>query len=461
MLINTGDIESMYLINDGNMLSYSYGVLNINNILLDNIGFDLRLGIDYISYYFILLTGILYPIVILSNWSNINSKTIEAYLILMLILESVIMGSFMVQDLLSFYVLFESMLPILFVVIGIWGSSRKISASFYLFLYTLFGSYFMFLGFLSIYILTGSLNMSVLSTSYIDVVYQYIIWICIFVAILVKTPIWPFHLWLPKAHSEAPVGGSVLLAGIILKLAVYVVIRVMLPILPEATNYFVPLVYIISIISILYSSATILRQVDMKVIVAYSSIAHMGIVIMGIFSNSLSGLSGSMLLSLSHGLVSPALFILLGGVLYDRYHTRIITEYRGLSIIMPIFSILFFVFTLANMGTPLTGNFVGEFSSLYGIIQSNFVLGALASLSIVFSAGYSVYLYNRITGGILSIVNKKGENINNFYEDINRREYYVLIILLVLTILIGIYPNIVLSDLTGNLQSLIYNKSSC
>lgn len=435
----------------GNMLCYTYDIVSLNNMLISNLNFKFSLGIDYISYYFMLLTGILYPLILLINWSNLRINTVKGYMKLMLLLEGVIMVSFLVQDLLSFYILFESMLPILFVVIGIWGSVNRISASFYLFLYTLFGSYFMFLGFLILYIKTGSINFSFLVSGYLEFEYQQLVWLCIFLAILVKTPIWPFHLWLPKAHSEAPLGGSVLLAGVILKLSIYLVVRIMLPVLPEATEYFVPVVYVISIISILYSSISIMRQIDMKVIVAYSSIAHMGVIILGLFSNTYVGIMGSLLLSLAHGFISPGLFILLGGVLYDRYHTRVVMFYRGLSGVMPLFSIIFFIFTLANMGTPLTGNFVGEFSCIYGVIERSLILGFFASLSIILSAGYSIFLYNRITGGIIYL---KGV----YYQDLNRREYMVLFVLLVFVIILGVYPNVVVDDLMRVVQGLLYVK---
>lgn len=355
----------------------------------------------------------------------------------------------MVIDLLIFYILFESILPPLFLLIGIYGSNRKILASYHIFLYTLFGSFFLLLALLSIYYLTGTTNFIFLNQFSIDLSFQKVLWLAIFFSIMIKTPLFPFHLWLPLAHSEAPLGGSVLLAGVILKLALYAILRILIPILPEATLYFTPFVYSICVITIIYASLTTLRQIDLKVIIAYSSISHMAVCILGVFSNNILGLDGSIFLGLAHGLVSPALFIIVGGILYDRYHTRILSYYRGLIQFMPILSLFFFLFTLANMGTPLTANFIGEFLCLSGAFQNSPLLTSFSSLSIVLSAAYSIYLFNRISGGV------KSHYLSVVY-DINRREFYILFPLLLLTIVLGIYPNFILSDLEYSLSNLIY-----
>lgn len=411
--------------------------------------YQFNLGIDGISIYFIILTTVIIPIVILSNWYSID-HSIKGYMIIILLLETLLLGVFLVLDLIMFYIFFESILPPLFVLIGIWGSKRRVRASFHIFLYTLGGSLFMLLGFLTMYYIVGSTNYEVLTYKTFDFKLEKILWLAIFLSIMVKSPLWPFHLWLPVCHSEAPLGGSILLAGIILKLALYAVLRILLPILPLASLYFTPFVYTITIITIIYASLTTLRQIDLKVIVAYSSISHMAVTMMGAFSNTIIGIKGSILLALSHGLVSPALFILLGGVLYDRYHTRIITYYRGLTGFMPIFSLIFFIFTLANMGTPLTGNFLGEFLSLGGAFHRSPLLGGIASVSIILSAVYSIFLYNRLCGGVKTRYLK-------MRNDMNRREFYLILPLLIGVILLGIYPNIVLEGVDQKVSTLIYH----
>ncbi len=411
--------------------------------------YQINLGIDGISLYFILLTCLLIPIVILSNWNNIE-KSYRTYIIIILLLESLILMVFLVMDLIMFYIFFESILPPLFILIGIWGGSDlKIWASFHIFLYTFIGSLFMLLSFLTIYFVTGSFNYEYLADQNINFNLQIILWLGIFLSIAVKSPLWPFMTWLPLAHAESPLGGSIILAGIILKLALYAVLRILIPILPEASLYFTPFVYLICIITIIYTSLTCLRQIDLKVLVAYSSIGHMGVSMIGAFSNQIEGISGSILLGIGHGFVSPALFILLGGVLYDRYHTRIINYYRGLTQYMPIFSFILFLFILANMGTPLTLNFIGEFLSLKGGFETLALPTILASSSIILSASYSIYLYNRITGGIKSPYLK-------YQNDLTNRELSILLPLLILTFLTGIYPNIILSDISYNVSNLIY-----
>lgn len=413
--------------------------------------YQFNLGLDGISIYFILLTCLLIPIIILSNWYSITYSQ-KGYFVIILLLETLLIGAFLVLDIIMFYIFFESILPPLFILIGIWGSKRRVRASFHLFLYTLGGSLFMLLAFLTMYFIVGSTDYEILTLKSLDFNLQKILWIAIFISIMVKSPLWPFHLWLPVCHSEAPLGGSILLAGVILKLALYAVLRILIPILPEASLYFTPFVYTISIITIIYASLTTLRQIDLKVIVAYSSISHMAVTMMGAFSNTIIGIEGAILLGLAHGLVSPGLFILLGGVLYDRYHTRIISYYRGLTGFLPLFSLIFYIFTLANMGTPLTGNFLGEFFCLAGAFQRSPVLGAIASLSIILSAVYSIFLYNRICGGVKSRYIK-------ITSDINRREFYLLLPLLIGIIILGIYPNIILEGLHQKISTLIYSIS--
>jgi NADH-ubiquinone oxidoreductase chain 4 len=416
-----------------------------------NIGFcKIHLGIDGISLPFIILTTFIIPICILVSWSSIK-EGINRYFILLLILESILITVFLVLDLLLFYIAFESSLIPMFLIIGIWGSrERKVHAAMMFFLYTLLGSLFMLFAILVIYSAIGTTDFEILSLTEISKIRQNILWLGIFLSLAVKTPMIPFHLWLPEAHVEAPVAGSVILAGILLKLATYGFLRVSLPILPEASNYFIPLIYTMATIGIIYSSFTTLRQIDLKKIIAYSSIGHMSIGILGIFSNTIQGIEGAILLSIAHGIVSPALFICVG-ILYDRYHSRLIKYYRGLVISMPLFAIYFFIFTLANMATPLTANFIGEFLTFTGSFKINPVLVAISATSMILVAGYSIWLYNRICFGNESIYLIKA-------KDLTRREFFLLLPLVFLTFLFGVFPNILLDPIHYSVSFLLYNN---
>lgn len=323
-------------------------------------------------------------------------------------------------------------------------------AAYLLFLYTLFGSLFMLLAFLVIYYNVGSTDFNVVSLSEIHPDSQKLLWLAIFMSIAIKTPLIPFNTWLTYAHSEAPVGGSIVLAGVILKLATYGYMRILLQFLPDASYYFGPIVQTIAVISIIYASLVTLRQTDFKKLVAYSSVAHMGVVVLGLFSNTVQGIEGAILLSIAHGFVSPALFFLVGGVLYDRYHTRTIRYYRGLTAYMPLFSVFFFLFTIFNAAVPLSANWAGEFMSLSGIFQQNPVVGLLASSGIVLSAGYSIWLYNRISFGTWSKYVK-------YTVDLSRREFIILLPLFIGTVLFGVFPNIVLDTLHVSVSTLLYS----
>lgn len=408
-----------------------------------------NIGIDGLSLYFVLLTTFTMPICILASWENIRHN-LKYFLIAFLMVETFLIAFFVVLDLLLFYVFFESVLVPLFLVVGIWGASEtRIRASFLLFLYTLFGSLFMLLAFLVIIYNVGTSDLQMISLADISFESQKILWLAIFLSFAIKTPLIPFHMWLPRAHVEAPLAGSIVLAGLILKLAVYGFLRILIPLLPEATSYFSPLVQTIAVITLVYSSLTTLRQTDFKCLVAYSSIAHMSVVVAGIFSNTVQGIEGGIMLSIAHGFVSPALFMLVGGVLYDRYHTRVIRYYRGMTTYMPIFATMFFVFTIANAGTPTTRNWVGEFLSLNGTFMRSPVVGLLMSTGIVFSAGYSIWLFNRICFGANS-------SYLSYTNDVTRREYMVLLTLLIPTIVFGIWPNIILNDLHYSVSTLLY-----
>jgi len=410
----------------------------------------LNIGIDGISLFFVLLTTFISPIAVLSNYNNINNN-LKYFLISFLLLETLQIGVFIVLDLILFYIFFESVLPILFLIIIIYGSGEaRIRSALLFFLYTLAGSLFMLLAILQIYNYVGSTDFQIISLSDINLDSQKILWLGFFIAFAVKTPLWPLTGWLYRAHADSPLAGSILLAATILKFATYGYLRVLINFLPDATNYFSPLVQTIAIITLIYASLATIVQQDTKALIAYSSIAHMSVVILGLFSNTIQGIEGAILLALAHGFVSPALFICVGGVIYDRTGTRIIHYVKGLVTYMPVFTILFFIFTLSNTGIPLTLNFLGEQLSLIGIWERSPIIAALGATGIVLSAIYSIYLYNRISYGIYSPHLKP-------IKDISRREFILLITLLLPTVLLGIFPNVILDGLHFSISSLLYN----
>jgi NADH-ubiquinone oxidoreductase chain 4 len=409
----------------------------------------LNIGIDGISVYFVLLTTFISPIAILSNHNNINNN-LKYFLISFLLLETLQIGVFIVLDLILFYIFFESVLPILFLIIIIYGSGEaRIRSALLLFLYTLAGSLFMLLAILQIYSYVGSTDFNIISLSEINLDSQKILWLGFLLAFAVKTPLWPLTGWLYRAHADSPLAGSILLAATILKFATYGYLRVLINFLPDATNYFSPLIQTIAIITLIYASLSTIIQQDTKALIAYSSIAHMSVVILGLFSNTIQGIEGAILLALAHGFVSPALFICVGGIIYDRTGTRIIHFVRGLVTYMPVFTILFLIFTLSNTGIPLTLNFLGEQLSLIGIWERSPLIAALGATGIVLSAIYSIYFYNRISYGIYS---PDLEPI----KDISRREFNLLITLLIPTVLFGICPNVLLNGLHFSTSSLLY-----
>jgi len=410
----------------------------------------LNFGIDGISLYFVLLTTFVTPIALLSNYTNIT-KSLKFFLISFLVLETLQICAFVSLDLLLFYIFFESVLPILFIVIVIFGHGNdRFRSAFLFFLYTLAGSLPMLLCILLIYSYIGSTDFQLISLYEISLDSQKILWLGFFLAFAVKTPLYPFIIWLPKAHSDSPLAGSILLAATILKLATYGYLRVLINFLPDATNYFSPLIQSVAIISLIYASFSTIIQQDTKRLIAYSSVAHMAVVVLGLFSNNLQGIEGAILLAIGHGFTSPALFICVGGIIYDRTGTRIINYIRGLATYMPVFTILFFIFTLCNTGIPLSINFLGEQLSLLGIWQQNPLITVLGASGILLSACYSIFLYNRISYG----------NISPYLpplKDLNRREYFLLISLLLPIVIFGILPNILLDSLHMSVTSLIYN----
>jgi len=414
--------------------------------------FDIYLGVDGLSIYFVLLTTIIMPIAILSNWNSIQSKNVLSFIVIMLLLETLLLAVFLVLDVLLFYIFFESILPPLFLLIGLFGSSNKVRASFYLFLYTLFGSLFMLLSIIVMTSIMGTSDFDALSKANFNYITQLFLFYGIFIAFAVKTPVIFLNTWLLKAHVESPLSGSIILAGIVLKLSLYGIFRLMLPLLPKASLNYTYIIYVIGVITILYASFSTLRTIDIKELIAYSSVSHAAVYLIGAFSNTIQGIEGSIVLGLAHGFVSSGLFICAGGVLYDRSSTRLITYYRGMAQMMPIFSVLFFILALGNSGTPLTFNFIGEFMSIYGVFERMPILGVLASSSIVFAAAYTIFMYNRIIfGGSYSIYFI--ENIG----DVTRREFIMLLVFVILTVLFGIYPAPILDGLHYSVSSLIYN----
>jgi NADH-ubiquinone oxidoreductase chain 4 len=412
--------------------------------------FHFNVGIDGISIYFVLLTTFITPIALLSNYVNITNN-LKYFLISILMLESLQIFAFVSLDLLLFYVFFESVLPIIFILIVIFGhGENRFRSAFLLFLYTLAGSLPMLLCILYIYSNVGSTDFQLISLYDISLDTQKLLWLGFFIAFAVKTPMYPFTIWLPKAHADSPLAGSIILAGTILKLATYGYLRVLINFLPDASNYFNPLVQTIAVITIIYASLATIIQQDTKRLIAYSSISHMGVVVLGIFSNNIIGIEGAILLGLAHGFVSPALFICVGGIIYDRTDTRIVNYIRGLVTYMPLFTSLFLMFILCNTGIPLSLNFLGEQLSLIGIWEKNPIVSILGATGIVLSACYSIFLYNRLSYGSFSPHLKP-------IKDIDRREFMLLFTLLIPTIILGVFPNIVLNSLHINVTNLLYN----
>ena len=412
--------------------------------------YDFYLGIDGLSIYFVLLTTIIMPIAILSNWTSINNN-IRSFLIIMLLLESLLLAVFLVLDILLFYIFFESILPPLFLLIGLFGSTNKVRASFYLFLYTLLGSLFLLLSILTMSSIMGTTDLDALYKTNFNYSTQLFLFYGIFIAFAVKTPTIFLNTWLLKAHVESPLSGSIILAAIVLKLSLYGIFRLILPLLPKASLDYTYIIYLIGVITIIYASFSTLRTIDIKELIAYSSVSHAAVYLIGVFSNTIQGIEGGITLGLAHGFVSSGLFICAGGVLYDRSGTRLITYYRGIAQVMPLFSILFFILSLGNCGAPLTLNFVGEFMSLYGVFEKIPLLGIIASSSIVFSAAYTIFLFNRIAFG---------GSFSKYFEanivDINKREFYMLLTLVLFTVVLGIYPAPILDGLHYSVSSLIY-----
>lgn len=413
-----------------------------------NLNINFILGVDGISLFFLLLTTLLIPLCLLTSWNSVSTN-IKEFLIAFLVLDFFLIGTFCVLDLLLFYIFFESVLIPMFLIIGIWGSrERKILASYYFFLYTLLGSVVMLLSILYIFSQVGTTDYETLLTFVFSDLEQKIMWLTFFIAFASKVPMLPVHLWLPEAHVEAPTAGSVILAGVLLKLGTYGFIRFSLPLFPKASFFFTPLVYTIAAVGIIYTSFTAIRQTDFKRIIAYTSIAHMNLVIIGIFSFNNMGLEGAILQSLSHGFVASALFLVIG-VVYDRYRTRIVQYYGGLATVMPLYITVFLFFTIANIAFPGTSSFVGEFLILVGSFKVNTTITFLSATGVVIGGAYSLWLFNRIAFGNLKV------QYTQTFLDLSLRESIIFLPLILGTFIIGIYPNIFLSSIHMSVNYLV------
>ncbi len=412
-----------------------------------------KVGIDGISILFIILTTFITPLCIISVNSTIKNR-LKDFLIAILLMETLMIGVFCSLDLIIFYLFFEGGLIPMFLIIGIWGGERRVYSAFKFFLYTLLGSVLMLIAIISIYWISGTTDVVKLYDLGIDIKYQNLLWLAFFSSFAVKTPMWPVHTWLPDAHVEAPTAGSVLLAAILLKMAGYGFIRFSLGLFPIASENFIPMIYILSLIAIIYTSLVALMQEDMKKLIAYSSVAHMGFVTLGIFTMTQQGIEGSIFQMISHGLVSAALFLCVG-VVYDRMHTRLIKNYGGIVLIMPKYAIVFMIFTLGAIGLPGTSGFIGEFLILLSAFKKNILVASIASLGIIFAAAYMLWLYKRVVFG--KLLNNELKNM----IDMKKNEIIILWSLAIPTIFFGFYPDPLLNTIEISVENLIdvYNNS--
>ena len=406
-----------------------------------------KVGIDGISILFVVLTTFITPLCIISVNSTIK-KRLKDFLVAILFMETMMIGVFCSLDLVVFYLFFEAGLIPMFLIIGIWGGERRVYAAFKFFLYTLLGSVLMLVAIITIYWMTGTTDVVELYQIGIDAKFQNLLWLAFFSSFAVKTPMWPVHTWLPDAHVEAPTAGSVLLAAILLKMAGYGFIRFSVGLFPIASEYFVPLVFSLSLIAIIYTSLVALMQEDMKKLIAYSSVAHMGFVTMGIFTMTPEGIEGSIFQMISHGLISAALFLCVG-VVYERMHTRQINKYGGIVSVMPRYAVVFMIFTLGSLGLPGTTGFIGEFLILLGTFKINFLVATIASLGVILGAAYMLWLYRRVVFG--QITNPEVKKL----KDLNNSEIVILTVLAVVSLLFGFYPDPLLSTISTSVEGLI------
>ena len=413
-----------------------------------------HLGVDGISVLFVLLTTLLTPVCVLASWESVKDR-VKEYMIAFLILETMMIGMFCALDMVIFYIFFEAVLIPMFLIIGVWGGQRRVYASYKLFLYTLAGSVLMLIAILVMYVQAGTTDIPDLMGTRFDPALQQWLWLAFFASFAVKVPMWPVHTWLPDAHVEAPTAGSVILAGVLLKFGGYGFLRFSLPMFPDASLYFTPLVYGLSIVAVVYTSLVALVQHDMKKLIAYSSIAHMGFVTAGTFTLTVQGVEGAIYQMLSHGVVSAALFLCVG-VIYDRLHTREISAYGGLVHKMPAYALVFMLFMMASVGLPGTGGFVGEFLVLVGLFKANTWVAAFVALGVILGAAYMLYLYRRVVFGAL-----EKDEVKKML-DMSPREWAVFAPLIVLTLWMGIYPvsfldmmHVSVDNLLGQVQTAL------
>ncbi|EJF90181.1 NADH-quinone oxidoreductase subunit M [Bartonella melophagi] len=410
-------------------------------------GISYHMGVDGISILFVVLSAFLLPFCILASWENIKGG-LKAYMIAFLLLEVAIIGVFCALDTMLFYVFFEGSLIPMFIIIGVWGGARRVYASMKFFLYTLLGSVLMLVAIMAMYWEAGTLDIPTLLTYQFSTHMQMWLWLAFFASFAVKMPMWPVHTWLPDAHVEAPTAGSVILAGVLLKLGGYGFLRFSLPMFPIASADFAPLVFVLSLIAIIYTSLVALVQNDIKKLIAYSSIAHMGYVTMGIFAINEQGIQGAIYQMLSHGIVSAALFFCVG-VIYDRLHTREISAFGGLANNMPKYAVVFLIFTMANVGLPGSSGFLGEFLTLIGVFQINKLVAVFATTGVILSAAYALYLYRRMIFGPLD------KEALKVLHDLSLREKIILYPMVVLTIFFGVYPMPILKTTAFTVETLI------
>jgi NADH-quinone oxidoreductase subunit M len=414
---------------------------------IPSFGLNYHMGVDGISVFFVILSTFLTPLCILASWESIQNR-VKEYMIAFLVLETLMVGMFCALDFILFYIFFEAVLIPMFLIIGIWGGGRRVYAAFKFFLYTLTGSVLMLIAILATYFEAETTDIPTLLKTVLDPRMQLWLWLAFFASFAVKVPMWPVHTWLPDAHVEAPTAGSVILAGVLLKMGAYGFLRFSVPMLPYATDFFTPLIYTLSIIAIIYTSLVALAQEDMKKLIAYSSVAHMGFVTLGIFSLNFQGVQGAVFQMISHGIVSGALFLCVG-VIYDRIHTREIARYGGLVERMPKYAIVFMVFMLASVGLPGTSGFVGEFLILVGVFQSNTWVAALATTGIILGAAYMLYLYRRVIFGKLEKDDLKS------ILDLKPREIAIFVPLIIVTIWMGIWPAPFLDVMDASIANII------
>ncbi|TIM07208.1 NADH-quinone oxidoreductase subunit M [Mesorhizobium sp.] len=415
-------------------------------------GISYHMGVDGISMLFVILTTFLMPLCILASWESIE-KRVKAYMIAFLLLETLMTGVFCALDIVLFYVFFEAGLIPMFIIIGVWGGKRRVYASFKFFLYTLAGSVLMLLAIMAMFFQSGTTDIPTLLTHDFPASMQTWLWLAFFASFAVKMPMWPVHTWLPDAHVEAPTAGSVILAAILLKMGGYGFLRFSLPMFPIASEMFAPLVFALSVVAIIYTSLVALMQEDMKKLIAYSSVAHMGFVTMGIFAMNQEGVQGAIFQMLSHGLVSGALFLCVG-VIYDRMHTRDIDAYGGLVNNMPKYATVFMIFTMANVGLPGTSGFVGEFLTMLGVFRVNTWVAFFAATGVILSAAYALWLYRRVIFGALTKDSLKG------LLDLSTREKVIIYPLAVLVIFFGVYPAPVFDATAASVKALVTNVTA-